>query len=159
MNDIILWRAQDSVFVELHELPVGPFLQIIKVPLSSSTAVQYISCSPIMWCHTQTCWDEPAPQMVTQVSDRGWIILTSVFILSTHWLLVILWIMKHHPQSLLVQLVFHPFCSPSTQSHSSQFGYKGTMGDRSFATTQSERNLLLKSTEIYIQSDSNWKRQ
>lgn len=104
---------------------------------------------------------EAAPQPVIQITDRDCIVLASVFILSVHWLLVILWIMKHYPQNLFVQLVFQPFCSPPIQSLSFQLGYKDTMGDcfKSFVTTQCERNLLLKSIAIYNQWDSHRKRQ
>lgn len=34
----------------------------------------------------------------------------------------------HYPLSLMVQLVFHPFCSPPIQSVSPQSGYKDAVG-------------------------------
>lgn len=41
-------QMQDFVFafVELHDIPVRPFLQPVKVPLNSSPALQCADCSP-----------------------------------------------------------------------------------------------------------------
>lgn len=93
-NGLIQGKVQDSPFVfpELYVLLVGPLLQILKVPLSSSTTVHTSTVLPSFRDTFKLA--AAASQFVIQVTYRGWIALAFLFILSIHWFLVTLQIKK-----------------------------------------------------------------
>lgn len=50
--------SQDTMFVsaDFHTFPIGPFLQIIEIPLESSPGPRLIDPTLQVWCHLQTLW-------------------------------------------------------------------------------------------------------
>jgi len=53
VRGVIPLQVQD--FVELHEIPVGPFLQPVEVPLDGSTTSWSMNSSSQFCYHLQTC--------------------------------------------------------------------------------------------------------
>lgn len=83
MNGIILAKLQDTefVFADLYKIPFGPFLQILKVPLYSSTAVQHTNCSPSFGVILRLAEAAPQP-VIDRTTSRSWVILATVYLSS-----------------------------------------------------------------------------
>lgn len=103
-------------FVELHEIPVGPFFQPVEVPLNGTTTISCISCSS-WFCATCELSGEalcPTAQVIDGDIQHHWPQGQTPEDTISDWSPAVLCASDHNPLSSAVQRVFSPPHCPYT---------------------------------------------